>query len=263
MKFEYKPIPLASLSLTFIAVIAILNFSNISIAQHVQENGNLNYKDSTMMRAKPLAGQEQDETKRLLREKRSNRNNLRNSRDLLAREDAYFYSRISGANPYTSIPINESDLVLVGKVVDSQPYFASNNGSIYSEFSVSIEQILKNSGSRRLTYGDLVIAEREGGAITLPNGRTIRYLVSGIGALPDEGNRYVLFLKQNSDDVDYSILVGYEIGTEGIISLSQDGTRHSGKTEFAFIDEIEEAIESNELIKLDQGEITPHIILKQ
>ena len=75
----------------------------------------------------------------------------------------------------------------------------------------------------------------------MPEGRTIRYLVSGIGALPVDGNRYVLFLKRNPDDDDYTILVGYEIGVDGITSLSQHGIEHSGKTEHGFIAEIREA----------------------
>ncbi len=89
-----------------------------------------------------------------------------------------------------------------------------------------------------------IIADREGGAVILPSGRILRYLVTGIGALPEENLRYVFFLKTDDGATNYKILSSYELNRNGVIPLEnyEDRKKFAGKSESDFLMEVKNKI---------------------
>lgn len=118
------------------------------------------------------------------------------------------------------LPTLESDVILVGKVIDSNGYLSNDKTGAYSEFSINIEEIIKDDG--RSLPGALVAAEREGAAVQLPDGRVIEVRIAHQGT-PRVGQRYVFFLKYNDLGKSYDILTGYEIHEGHVIPLDEGG----------------------------------------
>lgn len=194
------------------------------------------------------AKEEEDLVKRSKRQNKNRFYNYTRGADLETQEEGEIFGRISEAPPSFSLPISESDLIIVGKVVKSQPFFSETKTSIYSEFSIQIEEIIKNHTGFVLAANKVVVADREGGAIILPNGRILQYVVSGIETLPEQNLRYVFFLKNDENIGNYKILTGYELNANGIIPLEdyEDRKDYIGKTENNFLKEVKSKISTNQ-----------------
>lgn len=95
---------------------------------------------------------------------------------------------------------------------------------------------MKNDAFTFLTPNTSIVVDREGGALRLTNGRILRYVVSGAGALPSSGKRYVLFLKLIHEGQDLSILAGYELTNGAVSPLEDGGERYAGVSEAQFLD---------------------------
>lgn len=138
--------------------------------------------------------------------------------------DGEFSGILLESYPPPPMPIN-SDLIVVGNIQRRQPYLSDNLTIVYTEFTVHIEDILKNQASSPVYAFQPLIMNREGGAIRMPNGRVFRYLVDGIGSMPEVGKRYVLFLQREKDQ-DYELVVGYELTDKEIIPLEDSADRN-------------------------------------
>jgi hypothetical protein len=97
-----------------------------------------------------------------------------------------------------------------------QPYLADDKKSIYTEFSIRVEETIK--GTTHVTTESLLVADQEGGALRLKDGRTLKYLVGGTSRFPILNGRYVLFLSLINHRQDLSILSGYEL-RDGTVCL--------------------------------------------
>src|SRR5215475_6592138 len=119
-----------------------------------------------------------------------------------------------------ALPVEQSDVIILGKVTDRRAILTDDKLGIYSEFSISISEIFKDDLS--VFFIDQVItASRPGGAIRFPSGRIQRYTVSRQG-YPQQDKVYVLFLKRDEEG-DYSIQTGYEVN--GTVVQPLDGQR--------------------------------------
>jgi hypothetical protein len=103
-----------------------------------------------------------------------------------------------------------SDAVVVGEVVNARGYLSSDKTGVYSEFTVRINEVLKNESSVALLFGSEAIAERWGGIVRFPSGRLQRFATAE-QSMPATGSKYVFFLKCNGSGQDFSILTGYEL----------------------------------------------------
>jgi len=191
----------------------------------------------------PMAKEDNDSETYLKRQNKNRYYNFNRGENLELQEDGEIFGRVSEAPPSKPLPLSDSDLIIVGKVTKSQPYLSETKTSIYSEFSILIEDVLKDS-SRLAETGSTIVADREGGAVILPNGRILRYSVAGIGALPDENLRYVFFLKNDDAIGNYKILSGYELNRNGIIPLENydDRKNYAGISESGFLMEVKNKI---------------------
>jgi hypothetical protein len=111
---------------------------------------------------------------------------------------------------FPTLPVAQSDAVIIGEVVGANAQVSSDKSTVYSEFTIRITSVLKDDDQTRLAPSGLVIAERPGGRVRYPSGHVSRFSLTGWG-MPRVGGYYVLFLKRNSDDQTYRLVTGYEL----------------------------------------------------
>lgn len=145
----------------------------------------------------------------------------------------------------SALPVSKSDAIVIGRVLDAQAYLSNDKTKVYSEFTISIEQILKNDRFASLNPNNPIVVEREGGRVRYPSGHITFYHVHGQG-MPRVGHRYVLFLTHDDPEQDFSILTGYELSAGRVVLLDSPGdhqiTKQNGKDEAAFLNELRAAI---------------------
>ena len=132
------------------------------------------------------------------------------------------------------IPAEDSDLVVVGKVVGLTTHLSNDKGSVYSEFKIRVQKVLKNGvGIDKTT--DVITVDREGGVVRYPNSQMVLYEDS-IEGLPEAGQEYLLFLKGDQLSENYQILTGYELKESNTVPLdkgrSTDDLKTQGKSNF-------------------------------
>lgn len=123
-----------------------------------------------------------------------------------------------------AIPAVESNVVIVGEITDSRAYLSNDQTGIYSEFTISVEEVLKNDGDSLLIPGADVQVERFGGAARFPSGTIQRYSISN-QRMPLVGRQYVLFLERIKGEQDLRIITGYELRGQRVAPL--DGSPNS------------------------------------
>lgn len=151
-----------------------------------------------------------------------------------------------------SLPVSDSDAVIIGRVTDAQAHLSSDKTGIYSEFTIEICQILKNDIHTPLTFPGSVAVERTGGRVRFPSGQVSVMYVSNLG-MPRVGRKYVLFLTHNFDyqvrrNEDYRILTGYELLDGRVVPLESSGVvnfdAHRSKDEPTFLAELQAALKN-------------------
>ena len=124
------------------------------------------------------------------------------------------HTRAEPAFPITS------DVIVVGTIREAKAYLSEDRTNIYSEVSLSIEEILKAPPQYGLKVGGTVSGDRRGGGVRFPSGKILRreYWMRRI---PAAGRRYLLFLK-DAGDAGFSIVTGYELTGKGVQPLDGD-----------------------------------------
>lgn len=131
-------------------------------------------------------------------------------------------SASSWGGPPTHAPVEpalsaaKSDAVIIGEVAESKAYLSEDRTSVYSEFTVRIEEVLKDSTSVALAPGTSIITVRPGGAVRFSSGKVIQ---RGFGGkpFPLTNAKYLFFLTYESNGQDYPIITAYEF-RKGVIS---------------------------------------------
>lgn len=118
----------------------------------------------------------------------------------------------------TALPVSRSDEIVIGQIKGAQAYLSEDKTTVYSEYQVSIDEVLKSSGMEAFGAGSTLVVEREGGAVRFASGRTRQLRVIGQG-IPRIGGRYVLFLKRGSEGQGYRIVTGYELRAGQVFPL--------------------------------------------
>jgi hypothetical protein len=105
-----------------------------------------------------------------------------------------------------ALPIKTSEIVAIGHVTSAQGFVTPDKSGVYSEFSITVERVLKAKG----TVGQTVIGIRMGGQVHFPSGHVTEYLFYGVG-YPKIGPSYLFFLHQQPNSRDFGILTAYEL----------------------------------------------------
>ena len=87
------------------------------------------------------------------------------------------------------LPLEESDLVIVGEVTNSQPFVSNSRVNLYTENTVQVIDAIK---PKNLTTN--VIAVVEVGGKARYNGRVNEWNVAGKGDPLEKSHQYLLFL---------------------------------------------------------------------
>lgn len=117
-----------------------------------------------------------------------------------------------------AFPVEQSDIIITGTITDSRAFISNDKSAVYSEFQVTVNQILKKRGDQPVAEQSSLVTERIGGNVRFPSGRIQRRGDSGRN-LPRIGKQYVLFLKWDEQGKDYLILTGYEVLGDAVYPL--------------------------------------------
>lgn len=121
----------------------------------------------------------------------------------------------------SDIPTDKSDLIVEGTVTDSAAFLSNDKGAVYSEITVRVSDVLKDTSDLNVRNGESIVTERFGGRVKYPNGQIVRYGVVGQGS-PAKGKHYLFFLSRGEQG-NYDILTAYELQGNKVQAL--DGAR--------------------------------------
>ena len=137
--------------------------------------------------------------------------------------------------PPPTLPTEESDLIVTGRVVGVSTHLSNDKSGVYSEYRIKVEEIMKNRLSVDLAAGRLVTIDRAGGAVRYPHGQTVIYKHNDKD-LPERGREYVLFLKNDKNSENYLVITIYELRATNTVPLDHgrdvDDIKRMGKSEF-------------------------------
>jgi len=157
---------------------------------------------------------------------------------------------LSVSHPKTEpgIPAAESQAIALGEVISAHAYLSNDKTSVYSEFTVRVVDVLKNSSAEPLFSGAQITAERSGGRVRFPSGKTLLRGAPYGKNMPRLGERYVFFLKQNEEGQGYSIITAYQLHSGHIFPLDRSPEADTKSSQFA---EYEEYAGMDEAIFID------------
>lgn len=143
-----------------------------------------------------------------------------------------------------ALPVSKSTAVIIGQVTDAQAHFSEDETRVYSEFTVRVEEVLKNDET---PLGDSITVERSGGRVRFPSGKVMVSSTSHQD-MPQVGKRYVLFLfHEFVGDEDLTILTGYELRNGIVFPLDKPGKGHpilayKGDSESSLLNDLTSAL---------------------
>lgn len=109
-----------------------------------------------------------------------------------------------------ALPVAQSRVVLIGRVKDAQARLSSNKESVYSEFTVQINEVLKKDSGEVVSPDALITITRGGGRVRFPSGHiTLQHIASQ--GMPRVGREYVFFLTRDDEEQDFHIVTAYEL----------------------------------------------------
>lgn len=146
-------------------------------------------------------------------------------------EEVYNLPLSHGGVP--ALPVYASDEIVIGTIADRHAHLSNDKTSVYSEFMVHIEQVIKGEASSLTINQNTIAVQRFGGAVRLSSGKILRR--GGISErMPLTGKKYLFFLKNNSESESFSILTGYELRDNRVFPLDGVNLIEGGTpTEFA------------------------------
>ena len=159
----------------------------------------------------------QEETDIAKREKRQAKNNGFDKMNLVARKPNKEYTETSifiEQEPIDALPFTNSQLVVIGNVLDASAYLSNDKTGVYSEFSIRISEILK-SNSNELKTGSIITFDREGGFVKYKDGFKRLYRIQGRN-LPRPGKKYLMFLSSEN-----KVITGYQIQDGKVFPLDE------------------------------------------
>jgi hypothetical protein len=120
---------------------------------------------------------------------------------------------------FPALPVAESEIVVVGTIGTAQGHLSENKRNVFSEFALTVEDVLK-SRIQGVVQGSVLTIDRVGGHVKYPNGQRVLYRITGLN-MPQIGGRYLLFLTLKHNKEDISILTAYRLTPSGAIPLDE------------------------------------------
>lgn len=172
----------------------------------------------------------------------------------------------SHAPKEAALPIDRSDAVLIGEVADAQAFLSEDETTIFSEFTVRVDEVLKPFSGTSLYPGASITVAQGGGAIRFPSGKIVERGFIG-KPFPSMGKRYLFFLKYNEEGQDFPIITAYQLRDGRVyplFGLTQDGEvlptmeayqQYRGVEEATFINDVRNSIAQTPPNVIGEGRI--------
>jgi hypothetical protein len=204
---------LAALVLSAVTLVRVINPSPVrATSNQSQGKGKLDVQPAAVdiIDSAPAPKDSHERAKRIAKNSRYDKNDKRARRltELPSGAGAVYGNE---QPPPLAVPVKQSDAIVIGRVTKAQPYLTDTETSMYTELNVTVEQVLKNDGIPSAAVGSILTVDREAGAMRLHDGRVIHYETGGLGSVPRNGHRYLLFIKRIHDGTDITIVTGYEL----------------------------------------------------
>jgi hypothetical protein len=137
-----------------------------------------------------------------------------------------------------AIPVKESDAVIVATVDAVQPYLSNDHTHLYTEFSLTVEEQIKDAPGRTQVGQSIPIVIR-GGRMRLADGRVIEEKPAFTNFAIAVGSRYLLFLCYNSTGQYFTVAKSWELKNGGIIPTAHEDQmdEREGKSVYASMNE--------------------------
>jgi hypothetical protein len=136
-----------------------------------------------------------------------------------------------------AIPIQESDAVIVGTVKSVQPYLSNDHTHLYTEFSIAVDQTIKDIPNRA-EPGEVIPVVVRGGKMRLQDGRVIEEKPFTNFTIA-VGSRYVFFLRYNNTGQHFAIAKSWELKNGAVIPTAHEDQMDArqGKREYVSMTE--------------------------
>jgi len=140
---------------------------------------------------------------------------------------------------YFQLPVAESDTIVLGSVTRVQPYLSEDGTNIYTEFTISVEEVFKDSAGLSLKRDSVVTLFRIGGSLRLASGRVVRTDVHGLGDPPAAGHRYLCFLQYDARGYWFRIEKLWELrnSVAAPVDPVDEGLAQAGRSQFSGMSE--------------------------
>ena len=128
-----------------------------------------------------------------------------------------------------ALPVEKSDAIIIGEVVEAHAFLSEDQTQVYSQFVIRVEDVPKNNGQVLISPQTNIAVERQGGRVRFPSGKVAIANVAHQD-MPRVGRRYVLFLTHHSlmsgRYEDFFILTGYELRNDKVFPLDKVSSGH-------------------------------------
>lgn len=151
-----------------------------------------------------------------------------------------------------AIPVRESDAVLVATVIAVQPYFSSDHAHLYTEFSLSVNEQIKDIPGRA-KVGETIPIVIRGGKMRLTDGRVVEEQAAFTNFSIAVGSRYLLFLGYHISGSYFTVIKSWELKNGEIIPTAHEDqmdaregkSQYSTMAESSFISTVYTAAKTN------------------
>lgn len=123
--------------------------------------------------------------------------------------------------PSIQTKVCNADAIVVGTLGNSSPQLTVDESFLFTEYTMNVEELIKNNHSTPIQWGDFISVVRDGGVGQF-NGRTVRAKAEGFEPFVD-GKRYILFLRFIPDTGSYLAYANgsFELNSDTIIPLGK------------------------------------------
>lgn len=141
--------------------------------------------------------------------------------------DSQILSTLDWEDGLSALPVIESHAIVKGRVSEAKAYLSNDKSAVYSEFTVHIDEVLKDDKPVALSPGSYIPVERDGGRVRFPSGSITLSMTRGQG-MPLTGQSYILFLTHDfplhkSSEKAFHLLTGYELRDGLVFPLDNPG----------------------------------------
>jgi hypothetical protein len=155
-------------------------------------------------------------------------------------------STVHWAEGLSAIPVDKSDIIVIGNVTDARAYMTHSKTHVYSEFTIQVVEVIKDDTNNPIKINSSIDVDRIGGRVHFSSGRVGQYFIVG-QHMPEVGKQYLLFITKSDESRDDDILTGYEIRDGVIYPLDNPGTGHpitirEGSDATSFLNEVRAAV---------------------